>query len=298
MKDKFTNEVYQAWCSGRCGGGLHLPYANILLASVLDKNLADGSQSQLRVDDDATRAVIQKEFDEFEALYQKETDSTQALIQKEFDETQVKLGAILKAITDNTAVLNQMVKLLNEPKTITKTLPASIFEGKEAQASAFVTLADGTQINSEDAPNDFHWYSSDESIISIDPDGTMNAHKVGMASISVDYKHLLESEGANVNVEAMKVTSVAILSTTGAAAPTTVEVGKNYQVRAQAIYNTGDKGNLLGSSAQWTSDNEAVATVEAGTIVGVTAGTANITASIDGVSSTPLQVTVTTPEGA
>lgn len=186
----------------------------------------------------------------------------------------------------------QMLALMNDPVNITKTLPASLIETQTAKATAVVTLRDDTQVSSEDKPADFEWHSSDESVISVDADGTLHALKAGMASISVIYLHQLESEGANVNVEAKKVTSVAILSTTGAAPTTSVLVGGNVQLRAQATYNTGDKGNLLGSSATWASSNAKVATVNVGTVAGVAVGTTNITATVEGVTSPALAFTV------
>lgn len=66
--NEFNSSVYQAWCSGRCAGNNHIPYANTLLASTVDRNVENDADSQIRVDDDTTRATIQKEFDESQVI--------------------------------------------------------------------------------------------------------------------------------------------------------------------------------------------------------------------------------------
>lgn len=211
------------------------------------------------------------------------------------DNATANKDAIVAALTALDKRAQQILALMNDPVNITKTLPASLIETQTAKATAIVTLRDDTQVSSADHPDDFEWASSDESVITVEADGTLHALQAGMASISVVYLHQLESEGANVNVEAKKVTSVAILSTEGEAPTTSIPAGDSIQLRAQATYNTGDKSVLFGSSASWTSSDTDVATVESGTITGVTAGTANITATIEGVASPALAFTVTPP---
>lgn len=66
--NEFNSSVYQAWCGGRCAGNNHIPYANALLASTVDRNVDNDANSQIRVDDDTTRATIQKEFDESQVI--------------------------------------------------------------------------------------------------------------------------------------------------------------------------------------------------------------------------------------
>lgn len=54
----YNNAVYNAWCGGRTGSNQHIPYENILIASLIDKDYNDLNNSQMRVDDDTTRAAI------------------------------------------------------------------------------------------------------------------------------------------------------------------------------------------------------------------------------------------------
>jgi hypothetical protein len=73
-----------------------------------------------------------------------------------------------------------------------------------------------------------------------------------------------------------------------------VEVGATLSLAASARDNTG--ALVTGRSAQWASDSTAVATVSAaGVVRGVAVGTTRITATIDGITSTPVTVTVVPP---
>lgn len=56
--EEFNKAVYKAWCGGRNGGNNHIPYENILLASLVDKNEDNLANSQIRVDDDSTQQKI------------------------------------------------------------------------------------------------------------------------------------------------------------------------------------------------------------------------------------------------
>lgn len=64
MKNDFNTAIYKAWCSGRCGGNNHIPYENVLLASLVDRNEDDLAGSQLRVDDDTLQQIVQTEADQ------------------------------------------------------------------------------------------------------------------------------------------------------------------------------------------------------------------------------------------
>ena len=54
----YNDAVYNAWCGGRTGSNQHIPYENILIASLIDKDHNDLNNSQMRVDDDTTRNAI------------------------------------------------------------------------------------------------------------------------------------------------------------------------------------------------------------------------------------------------
>lgn len=89
------------------------------------------------------------------------------------------------------------------------------------------------------------------------------------------------------------MTSVTVTAPDGGAAPTTLQTGSTLKLAAQADY--GD-GNPIPVQAEWASKDEDTATVdETGTVTGVKAGTARITATVAGVTSPDLTITVTDP---
>ena len=81
--------------------------------------------------------------------------------------------------------------------------------------------------------------------------------------------------------------SIAITGTATAA------VGATSQLTATGTYNVAPLTEDLTSSAVWVSDTTANATVAAGLVTGVAAGTSSITASIGEVTSAPTTFTVT-----
>lgn len=90
--------------------------------------------------------------------------------------------------------------------------------------------------------------------------------------------------------------SVAVVSTSGGAAPSSMQVGATITVAARITLDNGDVGAPVSSdpSITWKSSASAVATItQAGVIKGVAAGSTSITAIIGGITSPGLTVTVT-----
>ena len=84
---------------------------------------------------------------------------------------------------------------------------------------------------------------------------------------------------------------VTVSSVTIAPATATVETGKTVSLVATVAYSNGAT-DTSGADVVWTTSNSAAATVSAGTVTGVAAGTSTITATKDGKSGTSA-VTVT-----
>jgi hypothetical protein len=74
----------------------------------------------------------------------------------------------------------------------------------------------------------------------------------------------------------------------------TIEVGEAVQFTATITYPDGSTADVTGE-VTWTSSDTGVATVDAGLATGEGEGTAQITATIDGVTSDPITLTVTSP---
>ena len=74
----------------------------------------------------------------------------------------------------------------------------------------------------------------------------------------------------------------------------TIQVGDTVQFTATITYPDGSTEDVTGE-ALWFSSDTGVATVEAGLATGTGAGTAGITATIDGSEGGPYTLTVTAP---
>jgi Big-like domain-containing protein len=136
------------------------------------------------------------------------------------------------------------------------------------------------------------WASSDESVATVDSDGTTTGLANGTAEISVSSGGTLISGTANVTVEQF-VTRVEIL---GASVVNLAPEGA-HQLSGVA-YDLGGSEVVVGGFT-WSSDDEAVATIAAdGTITAIAPGSATITLIFthpfegDGVVTTSITVVV------
>lgn len=190
--ENFNNIIYQAWCEGRFAGGNHVPYANILLASAIDKNIADPTKSQIRVDDDSTRdameeefhaldEIVQREFNEFEAQHKAESDETQALLQKEFDETQVKLDTLINAVNHNTTQMQTLLNsIIENTRQGIKSITATINNNNPKVGQTGVKVS-ATIILDNDlpAPDKPVFSSNNTGVATIDQDGNVTLRSAG-----------------------------------------------------------------------------------------------------------------------
>jgi len=86
-----------------------------------------------------------------------------------------------------------------------------------------------------------------------------------------------------------------VLETIAISGDDTVVEGATVDLTATGTYDDESTEDLT-ADATWTSSDDEVATVEEGIVTGVAEGTAQITASFDGVDSDPFDVTVTAAE--
>ncbi|QDG52671.1 tandem-95 repeat protein [Persicimonas caeni] len=122
------------------------------------------------------------------------------------------------------------------------------------------------------------WTSDDESIATVDTDGTVTAVAAGQTTITAT----VEGVQATVDVE-VQLVPVARIELTPA--DPTVEVGSTVELTAQAF--DAEDNELTGRQITWTSDDESIATIDSGGIVtGVAEGTVTITAEIGGETAT------------
>src|SRR6266568_2437413 len=129
------------------------------------------------------------------------------------------------------------------------------------------------------------WTSGNTSVATVSPSGQVTGVAPGSANITATSDG--QAGSAVVTVTLVPVASVAISPATA-----TILVGQTLQLTATPKDSAG--GTLTGRTVTWTSGNTSVATVSpSGQVTGVAPGSANITATSEGKTSTAA-ITVTT----
>ena len=140
MRNEFNTAIYKAWCEGRCGGNNHIPYENVLLASLVDRNEDNLADSQLRVDDDTLQQIVQTEADQtqvkLDAINANITAQGEAIVnainsmkttlQESFAELGTKLDALNTAIAGVDASVDEVTAAVNDVNTDTESIDAKM----------------------------------------------------------------------------------------------------------------------------------------------------------------------------
>ena len=159
----------------------------------------------------------------------------------------------------------------------------------QQQYTAIGTFSD---LSTHDITNTVMWTSSDTAHITITPTGIGGGLATGVATTSISVTIQAAQNGINGSTTATvipaTVKSIAITPTTAG-----LVVGTSRQYTATATLNNGSTANYT-SLVSWNSDNTAAATVglHSGLVSGIAAGTANITAAYNSVTSPPLNLSV------
>jgi serine/threonine protein kinase/alpha-tubulin suppressor-like RCC1 family protein len=128
------------------------------------------------------------------------------------------------------------------------------------------------------------WSSSDQTVATVSPQGSVTAVKMGRATITAQ----IETRSASA---AVTVTAVPVASATVSPASLTLPVGRSAPLSVALRDARG--GALRDRDVLWATGNPAVATVTpTGSVTAVGAGTTTITASSEGVTAS---ATVTVP---
>ena len=136
------------------------------------------------------------------------------------------------------------------------------------------------------------WTVSDSNVATANAEGTkglLQGGQVGTAQVSVAYAGVTTS--SNINITPATVVSISISPSTGSLAK-----GTSSQFTATATYSDGTTSNVT-SQIAWSSSDSNVAGVETGANGGKvsanTEGSATITASLNGVTSNIVNVSIT-----
>src|SRR5205823_6204719 len=131
------------------------------------------------------------------------------------------------------------------------------------------------------------WTSGNPSVATISGSGLVAGVTAGSATITAT------SEGKS-STAALTVTTVPVASVAISPATTSLTVGQTVQLTATPKDSAG--GTLTGRMVTWTGGNTSVATISgSGLVAGVTAGSATITATSEGKSSTAALTVTSVP---
>jgi|GEM_PF-133129 len=190
------------------------------------------------------------------------------------------ISAMFETVT-GTAILtvtdNAMTGIVVAPAT------ASIPAGATQAFTATAQYADGT---TQDVTADVTWTSSDAEVATI-AGGTATGVAVGTATITAAHAASGLSGTAELTVTEAEITELQITPATEDA----IVGGPTVEFTATAIYSDGTSVDVT-DTATWTSDDDAIATIDAGVATAVAAGVATITAEFDGQTDTA-ELTVT-----
>ncbi|MCP4600110.1 MAG: hypothetical protein GY847_06160 [Proteobacteria bacterium] len=160
---------------------------------------------------------------------------------------------------------------------------ASLAVGSTERLQATAIFSDGSSSN---VTSDATWISSNTSIASVVDMGRMNVGEVtailpGTATITATY------EGVSAN-STITVTEAMVVSVNLQPSMISVPIGTEANFAATAIYDDNTSENVT-NAATWISSNPEVAAINStrrGAVIALSAGTATITATYDGVSGT------------
>ncbi|MNG91808.1 gamma-glutamyl-gamma-aminobutyrate hydrolase [compost metagenome] len=161
--------------------------------------------------------------------------------------------------------------------------PMTLAAGLTGQLAANGSYSDGSSVNVTPSVS---WTSSDPAVATVDASGLVTGVATGTATIT----GTLDGQSATLSVTVTNATlNVGGLTIT--TPPVTLAAGQGSQLAASGSYSDGTTTDVT-ANVQWSSDNPAVATVDAsGLVTGVAPGTATITGTLGGQSAT-LSVTV------
>ncbi|MGL6304137.1 Ig-like domain-containing protein [Aeromonas caviae] len=139
----------------------------------------------------------------------------------------------------------------------------------------------------KDLTSETSWHSSDDRIATLSASGALTARDAGTTTITASHDGII-SNTVQVTVTDAVLTAIQVT-------PPSVSVGKGQtrQLTATATYSDNTTANVTGSVAWLPADITTATVSTTGILTGRIAGSTEVTASLDGVTSNAVQVTVT-----
>lgn len=144
------------------------------------------------------------------------------------------------------------------------------------------TFTNGTQTNGQDVSSTFTWTSSNTSVATVGSNGVVTGVGKGTATITAKYGETTLTGTVTVT-PAYTYELVLNRTSMSMAKGATGTIVATYKTYADGVLESST--NVI-STATWSSGNTSVATVSAGTVTGMGAGTTTITATYNGKSAT------------
>ncbi len=168
--------------------------------------------------------------------------------------------------------------------------PANLVVGSTQQFTATGTYFDGPN---EDITSQITWASSNASVATISSTGLATGVAPGMTNITASISGVT-SPPVTLKVVAPrpKLSSIVVAP----ASPANLVVGSTQQFTATGNYSDGSNMDITSAMVTWASSDASIATISSsGLATGVASGNTKITASISGVTSPPVTLTVVEP---
>ncbi|WP_299495634.1 Ig-like domain-containing protein [uncultured Shewanella sp.] len=200
--------------------------------------------------------------------------------------TAIAVGSTtVSATKDGISSNNISVTISDAGLTAIQITPASITlnQGNSLQLTAIGTYSDGS---SADITSSVSWLSDNMSTATVTPAGLLTAEATGSTFVSATQDGI-SSNDSSVTVSDATLTAIQITP-----ASVILNQGNSQQLAATGTYSDGSTADIT-NSVSWVSYDTSVATVStAGLITGVATGSATVSATQDGISSSDSSVTV------
>jgi uncharacterized protein YjdB len=196
-------------------------------------------------------------------------------------------GTLSMAITDATL---QSISLTAQTSSNSPT-PSSAPMGFTQNLIATGSYNNGT---TKDVTANVTWSSANQSVATVNSGSLGNSGGL-VTSVSQGTSVITASLGTLSTQVTFSVTSPVLTSIVIGAANNFVSIGTTDELTATGIYSDNSRQNIS-SSVTWTASDSAYASIasigSAGVLTGIAPGSAQITATLNGVSSTSLGVTI------
>ena len=190
--------------------------------------------------------------------------------------------ASLNGISSNTASVTVTDAVLTAIQVTPVTV--SLAKGYSQTLTATAIYSDQT---SADISSSVAWTSANTSIATVTPSGVLTGAGVGSTTVTASLN------GINSNTAAVTVTDAVL--TAIQVTPAIVSMAKGYSQSLTATATYSDQTSAdISSAVAWRSANTFIATVTpSGVLTGAGVGSTTVTASLNGISSNSVDVTIT-----